>query len=60
MKDGRNNFRKKICEAADCVLRKQVNTTTRNISKKALCLIERRMGLYKNCLSDRSYEEEGM
>ena len=34
---------------------KKVNTADRNISEKALCLIERRRGLYKNNLSDTLY-----
>ena len=55
---GWNNFRKTICEVADCVLRKSAKTATRNISKKALCLIESRRGLFKNYLSDRLYENK--
>ena len=51
-----NNFRKTICEVVDGVLRKKVKTAARNTSKKALRLIERKRGLYKNYLSDRSYE----
>ena len=50
VEDGRNNFRK----IADGALGKQVKTTVRNISEKALCSIERRRGLYKNYLSDIS------
>ena len=54
VKDGWNNFRK----VAYGVLRKTVKTTTKNISKKVLCLIKSRRGLYKNYLSDRSYENK--
>ena len=46
-------FRKTICEVADGVIGKKVKTATRNISEKALCLIESGRGLYKNYLSDR-------
>ena len=56
--DGWNTFRKTICEVADGVLGKKVRNAARNISEKALCLIERRRGLYKNYLSDRSYENK--
>ena len=48
----------KICEVADDVLGKKVKTSARNISEEALCLIEKRIGLYKNYLSDRSYENK--
>ena len=58
VEDGWNNFRKTIGEVADGVLGKTVKTTTRNINEKALCLIESRRGLYKNYLSDRSYENK--
>ena len=58
VEDGRNNFRKTICEVADGVLGKSAKTATRNISEKALGLIESRRGLYKNYLSDRSYENK--
>ena len=58
MKDGWNNFRKTICEVADGVLGKSAKTATRNISEKALGLIESRRGLYKNYPSDRSYENK--
>ena len=58
MEDGWNNFRKTICEVVDCVLRKIFKTTTRNISEKALCLIEIRRGLYKNYRSGKSYEKK--
>ena len=58
MEDGWNNFRKTICEVADGVLGKSAKTATRNISEKALGLIESRRGLYKNYLSDRSYENK--
>ena len=60
VEDGWNTFRKKICEVADGVLGKSAKTATRNISEKALGLIESRRGLYKNYLSDRSYEKKGM
>ena len=53
VEDEWNNFRKTICEVADGVLGKKVQTAARNISEKALCLIESRGGLYKNYLSDR-------
>ena len=36
----------------------RTKTAVRNISKKALCPIERRRGLYKNYLSDISYENK--
>ena len=39
-------------------LKKKVKTAARNISEKALCLMERRRSLYKNYLSDRSYENK--
>ena len=55
-----NNFRKTICEFADGVLEKKVRTAARNISKKALCLIVRRRGMYVNCLCDRSNENKKM
>jgi hypothetical protein len=58
VEDGWNNFRKTICEVADGVLGKSAKTATRNISEKALGLIESRRGLYKNYLSDRSYENK--
>ena len=51
-----NNFRKTICEVANGALGKKVRTAARNISEKALCLIEK--GLHKNYLSDRSYENK--
>ena len=54
----RNKFRKTICEVADGVLGKKVRSAARNISDKALCLIDRKRGLYKNYLSDRSYEND--
>ena len=44
MEDGWSNFRKAICEVAEGVLGKKDRTAARNISKKALCLIERRTG----------------
>ena len=40
------------------VLGKNVKTATRNICKNALCLMERRRGLYRNNLSNRSYENK--
>ena len=49
---------KTICEVANDVLGKKVRTAARNISEKALCLIESRRGLYKNNLSDTSYENK--
>ena len=55
--DGWYNFRKMVCEIADGVLGKTVRNAAGNISENALCLIKRR-GLYKNYLSDRSYEIE--
>ena len=54
VEDGWNKFRKIICEVADGVLGKKVMTAARNISERALCLIERRRDLHKNYLSDRS------
>ena len=36
-----------------------IEIAARNISKNALYLTERRRGLYKNYLSDRSYENKG-
>jgi len=56
VEDGWNNFRKTVCEVADGVLGNIVNTAAKNISEKALSLIETRRGLYKNCLIDRSCE----
>ena len=44
VEDEWNNFRKTICEVADGVLGKKVKTAARNISEKALCLIESRRG----------------
>ena len=58
VENGWNNFRKTICEAADGVLGKKVRSAARNIREKALFLIERRRDLYKNYLSDRSYENK--
>ena len=46
VEDGWNNLRKTICEVADGVLRKSTKTAPRNISEKALCLIESRRGLF--------------
>jgi len=54
----RNNFRKTICEVTDGVLGKKFRKAARNISEKALCLIERRRDLYKNYLSNISYENK--
>jgi len=51
-------FRKIIYEVADGVLGKKVKTAARNVSEKALCLIKRRRGLYKNYLSDRSDDDK--
>ena len=51
-------MRKKNRELADGVLGKSVKTATRNISEKALCLIESRRGLYKKYLSNRSYDNK--
>jgi hypothetical protein len=56
VEDGWNNFGKTICEIADGVSGNKVRSAVRNNSEKALCLIERKRGLYKNYLSDRSYE----
>ena len=56
--DGWNHFRITLCEVADGVLGKKVESAARNIIEKALYLIERRRGLYKNYLSDRSYENK--
>ena len=53
---GWNNFKKTIWEIADGVLGKKVMTSARNIPEKALYLIERTRGFYKNYLSDRSCE----
>ena len=58
VEDGWNNFGEPICEVAEGVLVKKVRTAARNISDKVLCLIERRRGLYKNYVSDRSYENK--
>ena len=58
VEDGWNNSSKTICEVADGVLGKSVKTATRNISEKALGLIESRRFLYKNYRSDRSYENK--
>ena len=46
-------------EVADSVLGKKIRNAARNISEKALCLIEKRRGkFYKNYLSDRSHENK--
>ena len=58
MEDRWNNFRKTVCEVADGVLGKKVKTAARIISEKALCLIESKRSLYKNYLSDTSYENK--
>ena len=42
----------------DGILGEKVESTFRNIVEKALCLIERKKGLYKNYLSDRLYEDK--
>ena len=57
VEDGWNYFRKTIWEVTSGVSGKKIKTTARNISEKALCLIERR-GLYKNHLRDTSYENK--
>ena len=57
---GWNNFRKTIWEIADGVLGKKVMTSARNIPEKALYLIQKERGLYKNYLSDRSNENKRM
>ena len=59
VEDGWNNFRKTVGEVADGVLVKSDKTAARNISEKALGLIESRRGLYRNYLSDWSYENKG-
>jgi len=53
-----NCFEKPICEAADGALWKTLRNAANSISKKALCLIERGIGLCKNFLSDRSFENK--
>ena len=58
MEGGWNNFRKTIYEFADGVIGKKNRTAARNISEKALCLIERKRGLYKNYMSHRSCENK--
>ena len=45
VEDSWNNFRKTICEVADGVLGKKIKTAARNISEKALCLMDSRRGL---------------
>ena len=42
----------------DSDIGKKVKSAARNISEKALCLTERRGGLHKNDLSNRSYENK--
>ena len=42
MEDGKNNSSKTIFEVADGVLGKKVKIAARNISEKALCLVERK------------------
>jgi len=44
--------------AADGALGKKVKNVARNISENALYLIERKRGFNKNCVSDRSYEND--
>ena len=46
--DGWNNFRKTICEVGDGVSGKKVETAARNISEKALYLIEKRRGCIRS------------
>ena len=58
MEDEWYNFRKIICKVAYFVLGKEDRTTARNISENTLSLIERRKGLYKDYLCDRSYENK--
>ena len=58
VKDGWNNFRKTICEVADDILGKSAKTATKNISEKALGLIESRSGLYNDYPSDSSDENK--
>jgi len=55
---GWNNFRKTICEVADGVLGKKAKSSFRNISEKALCLIDRRKGFCKNFVKNISYENK--
>ena len=52
------NFKDIVWEVADGVLWKKVGNAARNIREKGLCLIEKRMNLYNNYLSDRSYENK--
>ena len=54
------DIHKTICEVTEGFLGKKVGTAARNISGKALRLTVRRRGLYKNYLSDRSDEKNGM
>ena len=56
VEDGWNNFRKIICQVADCVLAKKVRNAARNISRNALSSIEKRRDLYNCYLSDLTYE----
>ena len=58
MEDGWNDFKNPICEVADGVIGKKVETAATNINDKVLFSIERRRILYKNYLSDRSYENK--
>ena len=60
MEDGGNNFRKTICEVADGVLGNKRLGAQVGIFLKSLikCLVESRMGLYKEYLSIRSYENK--
>ena len=57
VEDECNNFRKTIYDIADNVLGKKIENAATDIREKALCLIDRR-GLYKNYLSNRSYENQ--
>ena len=52
VEDEWNNFGKIVCVAADGVLGKKVRNAARNISE----MKKRRRGLYRNYLSDISYE----
>jgi hypothetical protein len=47
-----------IFEEADGILGKKARNAATKNHEKALCLIERRRGLYKNYLCDRSYENK--
>ena len=47
-------LRKTIFEVADGVFGKKVRSTAKSIIETSLFFINRRMGIYKNYLSDRS------